>query len=676
MSRIKKLENHYHEQLTKHKVKDIPVFIQFIVDADVTKGKYSRFLIESFLNDKFLEEDLIGGLESTVGQAISLFDKHKGKLPIEQRSVYALNKETKLPLYQSPGDLWNSVKQYQGELSGKELKKEEQEQVYRETEFVYKDEETGFQIVSPLTKESAQWWGKGTRWCTSADENNMFYNYVKDSPLFILLMPDGNKLQFWNNIYKNNKDKWLNDIQFMDEADNDVDIEYIEKNWNILEPICMWLNDLRFIPEQYLNEDIILNLIDSSSDVITSLRPEHITENIFLKSIGFSNYSSRGLNHIITEDNLKNITIDNNFLKKVIGANVYYIVLFKEYLDKQNIHNIDWNDILLSSIKKDGNLLQYLDKDFKDIIYNEEQLYNEAVEQDGDAISYISHEKWTKDLIFKAIKSNFKSYYFIRHYQNDFFTYDELTDLIKNNPNIISYINPDTLSDEQIKLAIVLCPNFICELPYEKRTPEICDLVFIKKPKLFYHFPTEYKEECLLKNLNKYKPYARLLDYPLESLAFSQYQIPNQKLIPLRSSKEFWLDIVKIDTLYIQDIPKDLFNKYLDDFLKSAYLTNIDDIEYIYDSEMINSENLPVEICNFILEYNKKLLCLLPEKYHTKENIIEALTMFPEEIDGFLKHDNFQEIWQKTISPRLSEQSKGIISQIVFRTLFECIELI
>ena len=112
MSRIQKLETIYKEQLEDKDIQNISKFIQSIVDADITKGKYARFLIKAFLNDKFLEEDLMGELDSTVGQAISLFDKHKGKLPLEHRSVYTLNPETKLPLYQSPGDLWNSVKQF------------------------------------------------------------------------------------------------------------------------------------------------------------------------------------------------------------------------------------------------------------------------------------------------------------------------------------------------------------------------------------------------------------------------------------------------------------------------------------------------------------------------------------------------------------------------------------
>jgi hypothetical protein len=596
MSRIHKLENIYKEQLKKYQIDNVSNFIQNILNADVTKGKYARFLIEAFLNDKFLEEDLIGGLNSTVGQAISLFDKHKSKLPIEKRSVYALNKETKLPLYQSPGDLWNSVKQYQDELSGKELKKEEQEKIYRETEFVYKDEETGFQIISPLTEESAKWWGKGTRWCTSAENNNMFYTYVKDAPLLIFLMPNGEKLQLWNNIYKNKENRWLNDIQFMDESDNNVGIDYIKQHWSILEPICMWLNDVRFIPDEYLNENLILNLMDSSADVITALRSEHITEKIFLKTISFSTQYSQGLDAIITEKNLKNINIDTDFLKKVIDANVFFVVLLKEYLDKQNIHNVDWNDVFLSAIKKNGNFLQNLETYFKDIKFDLNECYELAVEQYGDALYYVPLEQWTKDLLLKALKSDSKSYYWIRNYQDDFFNNNEIIDLIKKYPTMIKYINPDTLSDEQIKLAIELYPNFISELSYAKRTPEICDLTFNQNPILFYKFPQDYKELCLLNNLDKYKPYAKLPDYPLDSLSFSQYQIPNQKLIPLKDSKEFWLDIVKINTLYISEIPKDLLNKHFNDFVNSAYLNNLDDMEYIYDSEIINHENLPIEI--------------------------------------------------------------------------------
>jgi hypothetical protein len=269
-------------------IKNIPDFIHSIFDTDITKGKYARFLIDCFLNKKFLEEDLIGGVDSTIGQAISLFHKHKNKLPKDMRSVFK---------YNSPGDLWNSVKQFQGELSGKELKREEQEQVYRETEFIYKDEETGFQIISPLTKKSAQWWGKGTRWCTSADNDNMFNTYAKHAPLLILLMPasagnsgNGQKLQLWKCRF--------DDIQFMDEADNSISRDYIKEHWNILEPICLWLNDLRLLPKEYITPELCELAIKKNGWALSYVPKEFRDYNLCLEAVKNKGYA---LIHVLKE---------------------------------------------------------------------------------------------------------------------------------------------------------------------------------------------------------------------------------------------------------------------------------------------------------------------------------------------------------------------------------------
>ena len=143
MKRLEKIIQNYQEQLKEKGIKNIPEFIQSILNSDITKGKYSRFLLDCYLNNKFREEDLQGGLESTIGQAITLFHKHKSKLSEDMRSVYK---------YESPGDLWSAGKQFEGELSGKEIKRDEKDKIYAETEFVYTDEETGFKIVSPLTR--------------------------------------------------------------------------------------------------------------------------------------------------------------------------------------------------------------------------------------------------------------------------------------------------------------------------------------------------------------------------------------------------------------------------------------------------------------------------------------------------------------------------------------------
>jgi hypothetical protein len=377
MSRIKKLETHYQQKLTNHDVKNTSEFIQSILDSDITKGKYARFLIDSFLNDKFLEEDLIGGLDSTVGQAISLFDKHKGKLPLEQRSVYALNKETKLPLYQSPGDLWNVVKQYQGELSGKELKKEEQEKIYRETEFVYKDEKTGFQIISPLTEESAQWWGKGTRWCTSANNDNMFWNYAKDAPLLILLIPTNNnvtKLQLWKN---NNR------IQFMDESDNEVSLNYMEKKWNLLKSICLWLNDIKYIPKSVMTKDICELVVKNNGKVLQNIPEEFKTEELCELAV---NQDGRALEYVPEEYKTKEMC------ELAIKQNEYALGYVPDELRTQELCKL--------AVQQSG-ALYGVPKELRT-----KEIYELAIQQNGYALGYVPKELITKELCKLAIKQN------------------------------------------------------------------------------------------------------------------------------------------------------------------------------------------------------------------------------------------------------------------------------
>jgi hypothetical protein len=386
MSRIKKLENIYQEQLKDHQVDNVSDFIQFILDVDITKGKYARFLIESFLNDKFLEEDLIGGVDSTVGQAIRLFDKHKSKLPINERSVYALDKETGEKLYQSPGDLWNSVKQFQGELSGKELKREEQEKIYRETEFVYKDEETGFQIVSPLTEDSAKWWGKGTRWCTSAENNNRFEHYAKQAPLLILLMPDKQKLQFWKND---------NNIQFMDEADKTVSLNYIEQNWAVLEPICLWLNNIQYIPKKYLTLNICKNIIQQNGDTLRYVPDEFKTLEICELAIKQSGEALGIISQKLRIKELCKLAVQQN------GSILCYI-----------LKELRTPELCEIAVQSKGSSLGYVPEELKT-----KELCELAVKQDESALRYVPMKFRTEEIfelpmdkyqkIFQEIKTLF-----------------------------------------------------------------------------------------------------------------------------------------------------------------------------------------------------------------------------------------------------------------------------
>ena len=489
MSRIHKLETYYQEKLKDHRVDNISVFVQSILDADITKGKYARFLIESFLNDKFLEEDLIGGLNSTVGQTISLFHKHKNKLPEDMRSIFK---------YNSPGDLWNSVKQYQGELSGKELKREEQEQIYRETEFVYKNEETGFQIVSPLTKDSAKWWSKGTRWCTSAENNNMFKHYAKHTPLFILLMPasastagNGDKLQLWKN---------GNDIQFMDEADNEVTLEYIEQNWKLLEPICLWLNDFRFIPDKYKTQEICLNAFKKNLWALQYIPKELRTKELYELAV---RQDGRTLEYIPKELRTKELcelAIQQNgrFLEYIPKIKFFNIFKFKKnkklceiavqkdglalefvpkYLKTKKICEI--------AVQKKGAALRYIPEYLKT-----EELCEIAVQKDGLALKYVPNKHITPELCEMAVEQDGNALKYVPKYLKT----EELCKIALNeNGYTLQFVPDEYITQELCNLIVQQNGMFLTVVPEEYKTKELCESAIVDSVATFQYVPEHLK---------------------------------------------------------------------------------------------------------------------------------------------------------------------------------------
>ncbi len=67
-------------------------------------------------------------------------------------------------------------------------------------------------IVIPYTIDAAQFFGRGTRWCTASKEDNMFMEYAEDGPLF-------------NILFKGEDRRWqfhFESHQFMDERDTDI----------------------------------------------------------------------------------------------------------------------------------------------------------------------------------------------------------------------------------------------------------------------------------------------------------------------------------------------------------------------------------------------------------------------------------------------------------------------
>ena len=113
---------------------------------------------------------------SKISQALDKFQKVSTNLPI-----------TDLFQYKNLGQLLSALSEYEGT----------QRRVVKQVEggnVVYDDGR--FFVVNPLTHDSSCYYGKGTKWCTSADSDHQFNRYNQDGKLFYILdrtAPSNNK---------------------------------------------------------------------------------------------------------------------------------------------------------------------------------------------------------------------------------------------------------------------------------------------------------------------------------------------------------------------------------------------------------------------------------------------------------------------------------------------------
>ena len=73
-------------------------------------------------------------------------------------------------------------------------------------------------LLTPKTEEAAKYYGKNTRWCTAAENNNYFDQYNKDGPLYILInkkVPDEKyQFHFQTEQYMDSRDSAINALMY------------------------------------------------------------------------------------------------------------------------------------------------------------------------------------------------------------------------------------------------------------------------------------------------------------------------------------------------------------------------------------------------------------------------------------------------------------------------------
>jgi hypothetical protein len=148
--------------------------IKLFFSADPTTSmEYSQWMIKRFLKNEFRVEDI----GSNLGPYLETFHDLKQRNIIKAVDINQL----------STSQMMDVVEQNEDKTSAR------QEQAVEADEFVSSGDaeifynSKNYKIIIPKTKKASCHFGKGTRWCTSAEKKNMFSKYSKKGPLYIVI---------------------------------------------------------------------------------------------------------------------------------------------------------------------------------------------------------------------------------------------------------------------------------------------------------------------------------------------------------------------------------------------------------------------------------------------------------------------------------------------------------
>lgn len=158
-------------------VNDVIILVSQLSDMDPTNNKqYLQWIAKQYSNGKFRLED---GLR--IREVLHNFNQLKSRLikrDINQYDLHELEREMDTVI--GGGDTDNKVQTH------KKLP---------DVIYLY-DGPLGI-LAIPKTSEASDQLGRGTKWCTSARQSNMFDQYNDKGSLYIWIDRSGEKYQFW-----------------------------------------------------------------------------------------------------------------------------------------------------------------------------------------------------------------------------------------------------------------------------------------------------------------------------------------------------------------------------------------------------------------------------------------------------------------------------------------------
>jgi hypothetical protein len=247
---------------------DAAAITKLLTTDPTTNARFGRWLAETYLKGSFRFEDL-----ARVKKSLELFLKAQARFSGGERDIGRFASLIDLEDFLEAKQLLKHPKNLE---SGKQQRRNERAEVRDQSIILLERDDVV--VAVPLTRRASQWWGQGTRWCTSAKQDNAFRSYDA-APLIIILTKSG-KFQAYPSEHG---------LQFMDAKDVNISEKDIEYLYQIIPELMKWLalksGKLNFIPRIELTREIVAHCSKLPGFDIRTVPYHLITQDACLETV-------------------------------------------------------------------------------------------------------------------------------------------------------------------------------------------------------------------------------------------------------------------------------------------------------------------------------------------------------------------------------------------------------
>jgi hypothetical protein len=442
---------------------DIPArVIQIIMEkSDPTRAKtMTGWLVKQYAASKLRLEDT-----GTANETLEMFDRYSPNLPIEQRDIGR---------YPDLSSAWKAVLPFATEakekLSNRAQKALDRDKAYAESRILRQDED-GFTIAVPLTEFAAKWWGKGTRWCTGAEKDNRFWQYHKDAPLIVMVIPElGERGKF--QMYVTGEG-----IQFADAADKLVPAEVIDGNWSRFAPLVRAAfkqngQALRFFPKSLRTERLCRIAVAQNGNALPYVPEKIRTGDLYGIAIKQNGLALRYVpEHFITEE-MGCLAVSQHWEA--------FLSIPKGVLSEK---------IFRLAVEKDWQALLHIPE-----THRTDELCTIAVEQNGWSLNWVPASLCTADLYKVAVTTRGRALEFV---PKEFRTEELCRIAVTRFGRALEYVPPTLLTEQLYNIAVTQDGLALPFIPESFRTTELYRIAVAQNGEALFWVPHELRTEEL-----------------------------------------------------------------------------------------------------------------------------------------------------------------------------------